>query len=107
MNITLEQAIIICRDIEERLKEIDYHCGLTGSILYKGWSEKDIDIIVYPHQVKEQKTVVDILRHLQMDTPCYPSQKNRFAKDIMPSTADKVVFVCEYKGIRIDFFFLI
>lgn len=105
--ITLEEAIKVAREIEEKLKEIGYHCGLTGSTLYKGESRKDIDIIVYPHDSEKQKTLDEILEHLAVnDDRHYPSQRFFIPSEITPSTTDKLVIVTMFKGIRVDLFFL-
>lgn len=105
-TITLEKAVEVCREIEDKLKPIGYHCGLTGSILYKGESEKDIDIIVYPHQIKETVSLNKILDTLGVYTEMYGTQGCQKPLTIAPSTTDKLVVVCEYKGIRVDLFVL-
>lgn len=103
-KITLEKSIEICREIEDKLKPISYHCGLTGSTLYKGESEKDIDIIVYPHQISNTVSLNKILETLGVYTEMYGTQGCQKPITIRPSTTDKLVVVCEYKGIRIDLF---
>lgn len=45
---TIEEAIMTIRGLEPRL--FAYHLALTGSVLYEGSSDKDLDIIVYPHR---------------------------------------------------------
>lgn len=97
MEITLDDAIRICREMEELLKPIGYHCGLTGSTLYKGRSEKDVDIIVYPHQISQQIATVIILETLGVFTRSVQDEA---------SCKDKMIAVCEYKGMRVDLFFL-
>lgn len=107
MEITLEKAIEVCREIEELLKPIGYHCGLTGSCLYAGKSEKDVDIIIYPHLVSKQLSLKEILNSLKkFHTNMYPSQSKNLPPQIAPSTMDKLVVVGDYDGIRIDLFFL-
>lgn len=49
---TLEEAIDLCRKIENELEEYGYHCALTGGVLYNGSSTKDVDIMIYPHSEK-------------------------------------------------------
>ncbi len=105
-TITLEKGIELCREIEDKLKKIGYHCGLTGSILYKGSSEKDVDLIVYPHKVSKQLPILDIIRKIGASTDMYQSQGNQIKEKIIPSCADKLVVICYYKGIRFDLFFL-
>ena len=111
---TLEIAIEICKEIEQKLVPLGYHSALGGSCLYRGESQKDIDIIIYPHDVKKQKPPVYIIRELGMNTKTYQSQGQGLIGNITPSTTDKIVFVCygrfESAGeddVRIDLFFLV
>lgn len=48
----LEYAVAVIRTLEPLLAAAGYHPALTGSILYKGESNKDIDVILYPHDPK-------------------------------------------------------
>lgn len=105
-KITLQEGLEFCREIEERLVKIGYHCGLTGSILYKGESEKDIDIIIYPHQVSKQLPVNHILGVIGAHTNMYLNQGNKVKDEIVPSCTDKVIVVADYKKVRVDLFFL-
>lgn len=45
---TLKDGVRVCRYIEKQLRG-KAHTALTGSVLYKGRSTNDIDILVYPH----------------------------------------------------------
>lgn len=47
---TLSQARELLGDLEEALKPLGFCVGLTGSVLIRGFSENDIDLIVYPRQ---------------------------------------------------------
>ena len=105
---TLEKAIIMCHEIEKKLIPLGYHCALGGSCLHVGISKKDIDIIIYPHNVKEQKTPLDIINKLGLKTYTYQTQGAGLIDSITPSTTDKIVFVCENEdGARLDLFFLV
>jgi hypothetical protein len=106
MIVARQQAIDICNEIEAKLAPIGYHCGLTGSTLYRGYSEKDIDIIIYPHQVSSELPMQVVLDAIGAQTDMYPSTSNYEPSKIVPSTTDKLVVVSDYNGIRIDFFFL-
>jgi hypothetical protein len=97
MLLTLEDGIRICREIEDVLSPLGYHTALTGSLLYKGRSTKDVDIVVYPHQVSEQLAPVIILDKLGVFVTSLQNEA---------SCTDKLVAVTEYKGVRVDFFFL-
>jgi len=50
MEVTLGDAVALCRRIEAAIKPFGAHCALTGSCLYTGYSEKDIDVMIYSHQ---------------------------------------------------------
>jgi hypothetical protein len=45
---TLVEGIVIVQEIEEKLRPMGLFTGLTGSVLYKGYSPKDLDITVMP-----------------------------------------------------------
>ena len=46
---TLDEATKLIAQIEKEVSALGFHCGLTGSILLKGESNHDLDIIIYPH----------------------------------------------------------
>ena len=45
---TLEQALEVVRKLDPLTRRIGCFTGLTGSVLHKGRSEKDLDITVIP-----------------------------------------------------------
>lgn len=51
---TLEEALPIVRDLTTALREIRYAVALGGSVLYRGTSTKDLDLVVYPYCVPEK-----------------------------------------------------
>ena len=44
----LEEAVPVCQELEKHLAP-DVHVALGGSVLYKGWSDNDLDIMLYLH----------------------------------------------------------
>lgn len=57
---TLEEGIAFARELEKYMDDW-FHTALAGSVLHKGESFKDVDIIVYPHNTQtfmEPETVV-------------------------------------------------
>lgn len=52
----LEDGLRLCRVLEPILVENGLHCALAGSLVYKGWSDKDIDIFIYNHDPKDVKS---------------------------------------------------
>lgn len=45
----LDEALPIIRAVETAVAPLGWHVGLTGSVLFKGSSQKDVDIVMYPH----------------------------------------------------------
>jgi hypothetical protein len=41
------EAFLLIEAIEKRVAPIGYHTALGGSVSYQGWSDKDVDIIIY------------------------------------------------------------
>jgi hypothetical protein len=98
MPLTLEDGVRICREMEERLAPIGYHAGLTGSLLFRGRSNKDADIIIYPHQIAHRLPPKIIMEALGVAITTYPQNE--------ASCTDKQIAVCDYNGSRVDLFFL-
>lgn len=46
---TFEESITFVRNLEIILKPLGFNVGLTGSVLYKGESSNDLDVIIFPH----------------------------------------------------------
>ncbi len=47
------QSLNLIKKLEPRLAAIGWHVALAGSVLTKGQSDKDLDLIVYPHCSEE------------------------------------------------------
>lgn len=47
---TIAEALVLLPSIEEIAKVCGYHIALGGSVMYRGESKKDLDIIVYKHK---------------------------------------------------------
>lgn len=48
MKWMLSEGIEICSALKPMLEPFGYCIGLTGSVLFKGESENDLDLILYP-----------------------------------------------------------
>lgn len=62
---TLEEAVTFIRALEEPLRLAGWGIGLTGSVLFRGSSSKDLDIIVYPltsNANREPEDVYEVLK---------------------------------------------
>ena len=44
------------RDVEVELAKAGWHVALGGSVLHKGWSSKDVDLIVFPHKKRSSQS---------------------------------------------------
>jgi hypothetical protein len=53
----LEDAIVWVQQHELIVDYYGFHLALTGGCLYRGWSYKDIDVIVYRHASGEPPRV--------------------------------------------------
>lgn len=108
---------MICQKMEELLAPLGAHCGLTSSCLYKGASEKDIDIIIYSHQLATPYNKGMVLAHLSewlLDQNC-DLRYNKRTDTWTPSQStfqttrnkvDKDVVVAFVAGVRLDLFFM-
>lgn len=100
---TIEEGIKFCWMLEPILAESGWHCALAGSVLYVGKSNKDLDIVIYPHDTSNSRPddVEYILNKLTANYHKYvPSQVKRRYPD------SKDIWVGEYEGKRIDFFLM-
>ncbi len=99
--ITIEKGIEIARIVETVVSAVGYHCGLGGSLLHKGQSEKDIDIFIYPHNGYELRP--DALRNA-LRLARFTCRGNNGNSEFQDS---KVIESWDYVGgYRIDFIFL-
>lgn len=105
---TLEQGVEACRVIQAAVQPLGFHVGLAGSVLTKGSSTKDLDVIVYPHNRTERppvEEVHDALREIGVKL----TWDRKFIDEIRVkkgSTDTKHVEAFLYQGKRIDVFFL-
>ena len=102
----LEDGITFSRNLEKRIAPLGYHCGITGSTLYKGLSFKDLDIIIYPHDVTkvdaETRKKVEEMLIMDFDTEIHKIDRLKY-----PDTKDVYYgYFGGQNGKRVDFFFL-
>lgn len=48
---TRSAAIRFAARVERALAPLKFHVGIVGSVLHRGRSSKDLDLIVYPHDL--------------------------------------------------------
>lgn len=45
---TLELGVNFVRDLNVATELVGFHCALCGSVLHKGESSKDLDLVIFP-----------------------------------------------------------
>lgn len=96
-----DHAIVACQLLESVLAPRGVHVALGGSVLTRGTSEHDFDILLYPHTKKpiDREWLLDFLReHGFVYTPV---SKERNKSGSLPD-----VVVTRSNGYRFDFFIL-
>jgi len=99
MNPTLDDAVEVIRSIEWDLRKIGAHTALTGSVLYTGSSDKDIDIIIYHHNDKEPPNRDEVVKVLE--THGFVLIRKTDEKYV-----NRDVYIFELGSCRIDILFL-
>lgn len=83
---------------EPVLSALGYHCGITGSVLYHGKSDKDLNVVVYPHDPKKT-----ISSEIVLDALASVGFVNRYKTDA--DYVNREVWIVAYKSLRVDVFF--
>lgn len=100
----IEDAQQLCKILDSKLRPYGWCVGLTGSLLYKGESQKDADIILYragQFPSATISTVKEILRNIGMEDRTTPEfLVKQAARDT------KHVEIWDWTGERVDLFFL-
>jgi hypothetical protein len=104
---TIEEGVDFCRRLNAHLEPIGYGVALTGSVLFKGKSHKDIDLIVFP--LSTAKMDEALLRHTIMNfgiRPWIPMEELHELWRKKGSEDTKHVEIWRFGIRRIDLFFL-
>jgi hypothetical protein len=102
---TLEEALTLCRELAGHLTA--HAVALTGSVLTKGASRKDLDLVLYPLTTAEND--LDSLRQQLMAfgmTPLFTREIVLKQWHRLGSSDDKWVEVWSFQDKRIDLFLL-
>lgn len=51
---TLREGVVFLQHLQLHVGPVGFHVALAGSVLLKGGSKKDLDIIIYPHTTQHQ-----------------------------------------------------
>lgn len=98
--ITLVDALRVARQLEPTFNKVNLHLALTGSVLTKSISTKDIDFIVYRHDKTEmsEESMLAALEQVLIETKCVI---NNASTDYVKR--NRKVFVTQLGNLRIDF----
>lgn len=98
---TLNEGIAVCQTLDPLLRPHNAFVALTGSVLHKGASEKDLDIVIIP--LKNELTITQHTAICKLFSQLY-----KFVKVVNTAKYydDKYVEVYQTStGKRIDVFF--
>lgn len=96
----LDSAEAFARIVEKELIPADYHCAIGGSVLHRGWSDKDVDLFIYPHKTGCEN-IAARTSAIKKSGLEFIEQRNH-----QPYGDDKVVGCYEWNGKRVDVFFV-
>lgn len=102
--ITPKIAVAWIREKEPIAADRNFHLGLTGSVLFKGESFKDFDVIAYPHDPAkpfDKSGLLDALGITMSETA------RRNFLNYADKSYGRNIAVCQTEaGLRVDIFFL-
>lgn len=105
-----EESLPLLRALEKDLAAVGWHLALAGSVLFKGESSKDLDVILYPHNtsttgILDQERARDVLREHGFKLFRTQEEISAYWK-ALGSTDEKHVEAWGSKGARLDVFFM-
>lgn len=112
---TRKDAQVLVTELEAYLKDKGWHVGLTGSVLFKSKSFKDLDLIIYPHcrpktrNIKYQVaflTLTDLLKSFGLNINLTSDLVQEFWRRKGSKDTKYVEVWKDSKGRRIDIMFL-
>lgn len=105
----ISEALVFLKDLHNYVQPFGWCVGAAGSVLYKGWSDKDLDAILFRMGAVESVTPFRLKEELAFfDMKCIKNEaetKAMWLKDFN-SRDTKHVEIWDYKGKRVDLFFL-
>jgi hypothetical protein len=99
---TFEEARGFCYQLHKHLELFGYGVGITGGTLWRGTSDKDIDVIIYPY-----KRISGDFDTMYKSLPDFGLKFTGLPNNNIGYTDDgKRVEIWDFQGKRIDLFFL-
>ena len=104
---TREEAIDLCVRLDAILEFHGFHCGIIGSVLTKGYSHNDLDLVIFPHNASEYRLEHAYEALFAFGLASFMSRAQvAQAWERQLSKDSKHVEVWRYNGKRIDLFFM-
>jgi len=106
---TLEQAVTFVRHLQEFIAPSGYHAGLLGSVLHKGQSTKDLDVVIFPVNTEtcDHDRLIELLREFNLERLFNRAEvRRRWKKLGSDDTKHVEVWQHAVTQKRIDLFFL-
>lgn len=98
----IQQALSIINTIQEIAAKHGFDVALTGSVLYQGYSEKDLDIVLFNHK-KNSGNIISFCDEIKTYVHGWNLRDHSSCGD------DKIVYACFWNLFgfdkRIDFIF--
>lgn len=97
--ITLDEAVSIARKVEVVANMCGHYVALAGGCLWRGHSENDIDLIIYPHRGRETSTESTYLAIAEL-------LQAKIHFQVKHETPSHLVIRLQLDGMTIDLFFI-
>ncbi len=101
----LQDALVVVRELQKVITKVGWSVCLHGSVLYKGASDKDLDLLLFPHNssLADIQALYTALKGFAMKQ-CLTKEEvhNEWRK--IGSTDTKWVEIWKYGNKRIDLF---
>lgn len=95
------------RAIRPGINETGFEIGLTGSVLFDGWSEQGMDLIIYPRNSSDYRLSLLYSTLRGYGLRCVMARSTlATAWRLKGSTDTKHVEIWSYEDRRVDLFFL-
>ncbi len=103
---TLDEALLLVRHLEDAVVP-HFHVALGGSVLIRGWSDKDVDVVIYPHnKTRASPPAEDLLQKAGLTVVFNSTQMRKKWGSEYGTTDTKSIERWDWKGRRVDIFFL-
>lgn len=104
---SLDEAVKTVRWLEPKLAEIGFHVALTGGVLFKGQSFKDLDLMVYPNNYSFANWTPSMFDEVWFKLQDWlKAERSDSCAGTSQIRDDKDVRWLSARGKRIDFFFV-